>query len=97
MDTMKAVLLDQPTKGADVRLSEIPVPAVKPGWVLVKVKAFGMNHSEEILREYIYHFMDAHNLRPLIGAVYDFADIREACIALDEGKVDGKIVARAGD
>ncbi len=51
-DMMKAVVLTKPTKGADVVLSEIPVPAVRPGWVLVKVKAFGMNHSEAILREF---------------------------------------------
>ena len=43
---------DEPTKGEDVVLSEIEVPEVKPGWVLVKVKAFGMNHSEQILREF---------------------------------------------
>ena len=43
---MKAVVLTKPTKGKDVVLSEIEVPEVKPGWVLVKVKAFGMNHSE---------------------------------------------------
>ena len=41
---MKAVLIDKPTKGEDVLLSEIDMPAVKPGWVLVKVKAFGLNH-----------------------------------------------------
>lgn len=51
-DMMKAVVLTKPTKGADVVLSEIPVPVVRPGWVLVKVKAFGMNHSEAILREF---------------------------------------------
>ncbi len=47
---MKAVLLDRPTKAGDVTLSEIPIPKVKPGWVLIKVRAFGMNHSEQILR-----------------------------------------------
>lgn len=47
---MKAVLLDKITKGEDITLTEVPVPEVKPGWVLVKVKAFGLNHSEKILR-----------------------------------------------
>ena len=47
---MKAVLLDRITEGKDVALSECPVPAVRPGWVLVKVKAFGLNHSEKLLR-----------------------------------------------
>ncbi len=49
---MKAVVLDKPTKGDDVLLSDIAVPKVKPGWVLVKIRAFGMNHSEAILREF---------------------------------------------
>ena len=47
---MKAVMIDKPTKGEDVVLSKTAVPEEKPGWVVVKVKAFGMNHSEEILR-----------------------------------------------
>lgn len=50
MKTMEAVLLDQITEGKDITLSECPVPEVKPGWVLIKVKAFGLNHSEQILR-----------------------------------------------
>jgi len=48
---MKAVLLDKITEGKDIVLSECPVPEVRPGWVLVKVKAFGLNHSEKLLRQ----------------------------------------------
>jgi len=47
---MKAVLIDKVTKAEDVILSEMPIPEIKSGWVLIKVKAFGMNHSEQILR-----------------------------------------------
>ena len=47
---MKAVVLDKITEGKDTALSEITVPEVRPGWVLVKVKAFGLNHSEKLLR-----------------------------------------------
>ncbi len=47
---MKAVVLKDVTKAEDIRLEEIPVPSVKPGWVLVKVAAFGLNHSEKLLR-----------------------------------------------
>ena len=45
----------------------------------------------------IFSFMDEHQLKPLTGAVYDFENIREACIALDEEKVNGKIVVKVGD
>ena len=50
MNTMKAVLLDKITEAKDIVLSECPIPEVRPGWVLVKVKAFGLNHSEKLLR-----------------------------------------------
>lgn len=52
MNTMKAVSISKPTAGKDVALSEVPIPRAVPGWVLVKVRAFGMNHSEQILREF---------------------------------------------
>lgn len=44
--TMKAVVLTEPTPAENVVLSEAFVPQVRPGWVLAKVKAFGLNHSE---------------------------------------------------
>ncbi len=47
---MKAVVLNGITAARDIVLSEHPVPTVRPGWVLVKVKAFGLNHSEKLLR-----------------------------------------------
>ena len=48
--TMKAVVLTGLTPAEEIRLTDAPVPEVRPGWVLVKVKAFGLNHSEQILR-----------------------------------------------
>lgn len=47
---MKAVVLTEPTDADKVTLTEMEIPKAKPGWVLVKVKAFGLNHSEQILR-----------------------------------------------
>ena len=47
---MKAVVIDKITPAENVELTEGEIPEVKPGWVLVKVKAFGLNHSEQILR-----------------------------------------------
>lgn len=48
---MKAVILTKPTISSEIHLSECDIPKVKPGWVLVRIKAFGMNHSEQILRK----------------------------------------------
>ena len=47
---MKAVILHDVTPAEQVSLEETEIPKVRPGWVLMKVKAFGMNHSEQILR-----------------------------------------------
>ncbi len=40
----------------------------------------------------IFAFLKSHALTPRIGAEYDLAHIREACMALDGGTVKGKIV-----
>lgn len=47
---MKAVLLNGITEARDITLSDCAIPKVRPGWVLVKVRAFGLNHSEKLLR-----------------------------------------------
>ena len=49
---MKAIVLTEPCKAEEMNLTDIPMPQVKPGWVLIKVKAFGINHSEVLLRQF---------------------------------------------
>lgn len=49
---MKAVVLYKTCRPEELKVSEVPVPEVKPGWVLIKVKAFGLNRSELMMREY---------------------------------------------
>lgn len=48
--SMKAVRIDAPLAGADAVLVDMDVPTAAPGWVLVQVKAFGLNDSERQLR-----------------------------------------------
>lgn len=50
MKTMKAVVLAKITKAEEITISEVAIPDVRPGWVLIKIKAFGLNHSEKLLR-----------------------------------------------
>lgn len=50
--TMKAVVLSGTCAPEDLKISEVLLPEVKPGWVLLKVSAFGLNRSELILRKY---------------------------------------------
>ena len=47
---MKAVLLEKPCNAEDLKISKIPIPIVKSGWVLVKIKAFGINRAEILTR-----------------------------------------------
>lgn len=49
---MKAVVLHRVSSPYDLKVEDVPLPKVSPGWVLVKVKAFGLNHSESILRRF---------------------------------------------
>ena len=50
MQTMKAVVLEGACSARKLRLSTVPIPPVIPGWILVKVKAFGINRSEVYMR-----------------------------------------------
>jgi NADPH:quinone reductase-like Zn-dependent oxidoreductase len=47
---MKAIVLEKPSKANELKVTHVNVPKVKPGWVLVKIKAFGINRSELFTR-----------------------------------------------
>lgn len=49
---MKAIVLTEPCTAEEMAVSEIETPEVRPGWILIKIKAFGLNHSEALLREF---------------------------------------------
>jgi NADPH:quinone reductase-like Zn-dependent oxidoreductase len=49
---MKALLLEKSCLVDDLKLSEINIPKVKKDWVLIKVMAFGLNHSEALFRKF---------------------------------------------
>ena len=44
--TMRAIVLDGPGAPDALQYRELPVPVPEPGWVLIEVKAFGLNRSE---------------------------------------------------
>jgi NADPH2:quinone reductase len=45
-DTMRAIVLDGPGPPDALAIRELPVPTPAAGWVLIDVKAFGLNRSE---------------------------------------------------
>jgi len=49
---MKAVVLYKTCLPEELTVTEVPIPDVKPGWVRIIVKAFGLNRSELMMREY---------------------------------------------
>ena len=67
VNLMKAVVIDKVTPAANIRISEVEIPKIKPGWVLVKVKAFGLNHSEKILR--LEEINESYIQKPVIPGI----------------------------
>ena len=89
---MKAVLLNQITPAEQVSLTEVELPKVQPGWVLVKVKAFGMNHSEQILR--LSEIEADYIQKPIIPGIECVGEIADAS---DSGLAVGqKVIAMMG-
>lgn len=48
--TMRAVVVTRPGGLDALEIKDVPVPVRKPGWVRIKVKAFGVNESEVTTR-----------------------------------------------
>lgn len=44
--TMRAVVLTEPGPVENLRITELPLPEPVPGWVRLRVEAFGLNRSE---------------------------------------------------
>lgn len=92
MKTMKAVVLDKITKAEEITTSEVAIPDVRPGWVLIKIKAFGLNHSEKLLR--LNEIRADYIQKPIIPGIECVGEIADPS---DSGLAVGqKIVALMG-
>ncbi|MFD5541785.1 hypothetical protein ACFWIJ_29165 [Streptomyces sp. NPDC127079] len=49
--TMRAVVVTRPGGLDALEIRDVPVSARKPGWVRIKVRAFGVNESEVTTRK----------------------------------------------
>jgi hypothetical protein len=45
-ETMRAVVLERPGPPESLRVLRVPMPRPEPGWVRIRVEAFGLNRSE---------------------------------------------------
>ena len=71
-------------------MTECPVPQVCPGWVLVKIKAFGLNHSEQILRH--SEIQADYIQKPIIPGIECVGEIADPS---DSGFLAGQKMPRA--
>lgn len=86
---MKAYVIHKPGDVNALQLQEVPTPVVKPGWVLVRVKAFGLNRAEIMTRQ--GHSGDAVPWPRIIG----IECVGEIANASDSGLPVGQTVATA--
>lgn len=48
---MKAMVLEKPCSAEEMKIKNVPIPEVKKDWILVKIKAFGINRAEIFTRQ----------------------------------------------
>ncbi len=51
MKTMKAAVIRRPGPPKVLTIEELPIPAPRSGWVLIRIKSFGLNRSELFTRQ----------------------------------------------
>ena len=74
---MKAFVVEIPGDVDALKLKEIPIPSTKPGWVLVRIKAFGLNRTEIFIRKGAVPNVDSYPLVPgieCVGIIEDPSD-----------------------
>ena len=89
---MKALIINKPVKAEEIFLSECEIPKVKSGWVLVKIRAFGLNHSEQILRR--EEILENYIQKPVIPGIECVGEIADASDT--NFKIGDKVIAMMG-
>lgn len=88
MSSMKAVVIREPGGPEALRIESLPVPEPKPGWVLIRVRAFGLNRSELFTRQ-------GHSPNVPFPRVLGIEAVGEIVAAPDGGFSEGDTVATA--
>ncbi len=86
--SMKAVVLETPGPPEVLTLQERPVPQPKPGWVLVRVRAFGLNRSELFTRQ-------GHSPSVILPRILGIEAVGEIVAAPGTDLLPGQTVATA--
>jgi NADPH:quinone reductase-like Zn-dependent oxidoreductase len=88
MSSMKAVVIREAGGPEVLRLETLPIPEPKPGWVLIRVRAFGLNRSELFTRQ-------GHSPNVTFPRVLGIEAVGEVVSAPDGGFEEGDTVATA--
>lgn len=88
MGNMKAVVIREPGGPEVLQLEILPVPEPKSGWVLIRVRAFGLNRSELFTRQ-------GHSPNVQFPRVLGIEAVGEVVAAPDGGFAEGDKVATA--
>ena len=72
-ETMRALQISDITPAAEARLTQVPLPRVKPGWALVRVRGIGMNHSEWELRH--DEIRESYIAKPIIPGIEGVGEV----------------------
>lgn len=89
---MKAIVLNGCCPAANLKVSDIPVPEVRPGWVLVRIHAAGLNHSEALLR--MYEADNDYIATPIVPGIECVGEIADASDSAFQ--VGDKVIALMG-
>lgn len=75
-----------------MHVSEIPIPEVRSGWVLVKIHAAGLNHSEALLR--MFEIENDYIRKPIVPGIECVGEVTDPS---DTGLAKGdKVIALMG-
>ncbi|MBR1769382.1 MAG: alcohol dehydrogenase catalytic domain-containing protein, partial [Bacteroidales bacterium] len=89
---MRAIQLHKSCKPEDMILTQVDKPTVKENWILIKVKAFGLNHSEVLLRQ--FEIDCDYITKPIIPGIECVGEVAQS---LDEDfKTGEKVLALMG-
>ena len=88
MSSMKAVVIREAGGPEVLKIETLQVPTPKSGWVLIRVRAFGLNRSELFTRQ-------GHSPNVPFPRVLGIEAVGEVVAAPDGGFSEGEIVATA--
>lgn len=73
---MRAIVIEKCCSADDLHVSEIPEPEARSGWVVVRIHAAGLNHSEAVLR--MYEADEDYIQTPIVPGIEGVGEVADA-------------------